>query len=168
MILFFNFLVVTPKNPEEKQQYYNRKGWYSLNALVLVGCSGKIYSVDADNPGGVADSKTWHFSSLKALLQSSGPPFEGAVAGGDSGFPAKDPFIMVNFSNVDVARNRKKKKFNGLFKPKRTVCEREFGCVKQKYQVLMTKIRFTDIRESVKMIENCFALHNFQLHHNPR
>ena len=56
-----------------KDQFINRKGWYSLNVLVTGGPDKKIYDLVVNAPGSFHDAAIWAMSAVKPFLERRFP-----------------------------------------------------------------------------------------------
>ncbi|XP_036320397.1 putative nuclease HARBI1 [Rhagoletis pomonella] len=83
-----------------KHQYLNRKGFYSLNAMIACDHNMVIRYVDGRFPGSTHDSFLWGNSELKEILQRMYCNGErSSVYLGDSGYPLS-PYLMTPFRSA--------------------------------------------------------------------
>ncbi|XP_053948747.1 putative nuclease HARBI1 isoform X2 [Anastrepha ludens] len=92
--------IVAPRK-EVQHLYYNRKGFYSINAMIVCDHTMKITYINAKNPGATHDSMAFNMSPLKAHLE------EQHLNGrrntwllGDAGYALK-PYLMTPFRNSE-------------------------------------------------------------------
>ncbi|XP_054727491.1 putative nuclease HARBI1 [Anastrepha obliqua] len=92
--------IVAPRK-EVQHLYYNRKGFYSINAMIVCDHTMKITYINAKNPGATYDSMAFNMSPLKAYLE------EQHLNGrrntwllGDAGYALK-PYLMTPFRNSE-------------------------------------------------------------------
>nr|CAI5831160.1 unnamed protein product [Callosobruchus analis] len=72
--------------------YYNRKGYYSINA------KGKILNVNARYPGSVHDSAVWQMSTINTYLRRNhlqGNLYYHLI--GDEGYPLT-PWLLTQYA----------------------------------------------------------------------
>ncbi|KAJ8677029.1 hypothetical protein QAD02_012816 [Eretmocerus hayati] len=109
--------------------FRNRKGYFSINVLVVVDNRGRILHIDVRNPGSVHDSTCVDRSGLNIIF------IEHRVEGnlvGDNGF-ANLPYLLTAF---DKPTDEAQKLYNKCIILTRNVVERIFGGWKQKFQCL--------------------------------
>ncbi|XP_036322062.1 putative nuclease HARBI1 [Rhagoletis pomonella] len=88
--------IVAPRK-ELQHLYYNRKGFFSINAMVVCDHTMKIRYINAKNPGATHDSMVFNMSSLKTQLEQqhlNGPRNTWLL--GDAGYALK-PYLMTPF-----------------------------------------------------------------------
>ncbi|KAJ8664388.1 hypothetical protein QAD02_006050 [Eretmocerus hayati] len=109
--------------------FRNRKGYFSINVLIVVDNRGRILHIDVRNPGSVHDSTCVDRSGLNIIF------IEYRVEGnlvGDNGF-ANLPYLLTAF---DKPTDEAQKLYNKCIISTRNVVERIFGGWKQKFQCL--------------------------------
>lgn len=143
----------------------------SLNTLLVIGASGRIFYVSSDNPGRMHDSRIFKESDLYAWLRDREyVPFYddyGNIAKliGDSAYPSTDDFLAVPIPKLEAILSVLKKNYNELFVKARNVVERYIGVLKNRFRVLGSYLKFTNILDSINLIKVCCALHNMILMH---
>ncbi|XP_055909458.1 putative nuclease HARBI1 isoform X1 [Eupeodes corollae] len=119
-----------------QHQYLNRKGFYSLNAMVACDNNGVIRFIDARYPGSTHDSFVWNHSALKDLLERWWINGERSRYLGDSGYPVL-PYLIVPFRNASSGSRE------GLFNKKhakaRNIIERTIGVLKSRFRLVLNE-----------------------------
>ncbi|XP_021712444.1 putative nuclease HARBI1 [Aedes aegypti] len=105
----------------DKHLFYNRKGFYSLNVMLVCDHNLLIRYVDANHPGSSHDSFVWNGSVLNQLLQQEYTNGErNSWLLGDAGYPLT-PFLITPFRTGEQTDERQTR-FNGIhFKTRITV-----------------------------------------------
>ncbi|KAI8116175.1 putative nuclease HARBI1 [Lucilia cuprina] len=92
--------IKSPKS-EERHLYYNRKGYYSLNVMIICDQNMVINFVDARQPGANHDSFIWKNSVVDKYLRNEFN--RGKVNSwiiGDSGYPLL-PYLMTPYRTIN-------------------------------------------------------------------
>ena len=80
----------------------NRHHDHSINAMIVSGVSGRIYSVLCDTPGKYNDASIFRNSALFKLMdEQKWRPFDGAVLLGDSAYMVRTP---INSSSLILSK----------------------------------------------------------------
>ncbi|CAH1981438.1 unnamed protein product [Acanthoscelides obtectus] len=84
----------------EAHNFYNRKGYYSLNTQIICDDNLKILSLNANFPGSNHDSYIWRHTRVRQYLlqQYLQNRLRGSWLIGDSGYML-EPFLMIPFIN---------------------------------------------------------------------
>lgn len=133
-------------------EYVNRKGLCSINVQATCDAYGRFTSVDCSWPGSVHDSRIWRNSDCYQIMANNDV---NAILLGDDGYGLA-PWLMTPFRNPTTNAQRA---YNRLHKTERVIIEHTFGQVKQRFPILMNKIRMSTERIP-SMIAACFILHN--------
>ena len=161
------YLILSVKAPkDERDQYICRHHFPALNVMLVCGFSGIFYYCDSAIPGSLGDSPNLMTSPIPDMMQEwldQGLPFPDAMIGGDSAFQASLPWLCTPFSIAEAASDEYKRRFNKLFCACRDCVERYIGVVKGRFPILALKngLLFNDVRDSMKLIQVCVAIHNF-------
>ncbi|XP_059220599.1 putative nuclease HARBI1 [Stomoxys calcitrans] len=149
--------IIAPKS--NKDLYYNRKGYYSLNVMLVCDHELRIQYVDASHPGACHDSFIWNNSELRAHLEK---PY--SIGGssywllGDAGY-ALEPWLMTPHRRPQDGSVEFK--FNEVHCKCRNVIERINGVLKNRWRcILGARELYYTPEEAVKIINICCALHN--------
>ncbi|KAI5636949.1 DDE superfamily endonuclease domain-containing protein [Phthorimaea operculella] len=79
--------ILRPEHNEER--YINRKGYHSLNVLLICDADLNILCVDASSPGSSHDSSVWQSHPLSHHLAELSDAGEQVFLLGDSGYPLR-------------------------------------------------------------------------------
>lgn len=129
-----------------------RKNFPALNVQATCDARGLFTSVDCSWSGSVHDARIWRNSPIQQVLSNN--PI-GALLLADEAYPLT-PWVMKIYKNPQTEAE---KKFNLLLKKERTLIERTFGQLKQRFPILYSKIRVS-IERIPPLITACFVLHN--------
>ncbi|XP_017475637.1 PREDICTED: putative nuclease HARBI1 [Rhagoletis zephyria] len=149
--------IIAPHN--DKHLYLNRKGFFSINAMIACDYDMNIRSVDARYAGSTHDSFVWNNSSLNAFLQSQ---YENGDQNSiylcDSGYPLR-PYLLTPFRNAESGSRQSL--YNKKHAKARNVVERTIGVLKARFRCLLSerKLRYTPTKVTT-IINICWALHN--------
>ncbi|XP_036336252.1 putative nuclease HARBI1 [Rhagoletis pomonella] len=109
--------------------FYNRKGFYSLNVLVICDHKQRIRYVNAKYPGSAHDSFVWSNSDVSQYFQAQ---YEGGNRNlrllGDAGYGLA-PWLITPFRNP--APNTPSSRFNKWHSSGRNIIERTIGVWKK-------------------------------------
>lgn len=133
-------------------EYVCRKGYPALNVQATCDANSMFTSVDSSWTGSVHDSRIWRNSVIQQTLYANR---RGALLLADEGY-ALTPWMMTVFRNPVTDAQ---KSYNKLHKIERSIIERMFGQVKQRFPILQNKMRMATERVP-SMIVACFILHN--------
>ncbi|XP_055906755.1 putative nuclease HARBI1 [Eupeodes corollae] len=156
--------IASPKK-ELQHAYYNRKGFYSINAMIVCDDTMKIRFINAKHPGSTHDSNVFNMSSLRTLLereQQRGQTNTWLL--GDAGYPLK-PYLMTPFRNTETGSLESA--FNKKHAQGRNIIERTIGVLKNRFRCLLRARQLHYSPKKATQITNvCAALHNICLFHN--
>ncbi|XP_055906524.1 putative nuclease HARBI1 isoform X1 [Eupeodes corollae] len=160
---------------ELRHQYLNRKGYYSLNAMIVSvflensfcflmqvfkACDHNmcIRYVDARYPGSTHDSFVWNCSNLKSVLETWYQRGERSMFLGDAGYPLSS-CLLTPFRNV--SSGSRQSLFNKQHAKGRNIIERTIGVLKSRFRCLLNERKMHYAPSKAKQIVNaCCALHN--------
>ncbi|CAH1977915.1 unnamed protein product [Acanthoscelides obtectus] len=112
----------------------------------------RITSIDVQWPGSVYDRRIWRQSAVQQKLTR----FQGnACFLGDSGCGIS-PWLLTPFRQPQTELEQR---YNRLHSKERVVIGRVFGQLKQRFPILVNRVRLA-IRNSPKIIICCAVLHN--------
>ncbi|XP_067648034.1 putative nuclease HARBI1 [Eurosta solidaginis] len=140
---------------ENKHLYYNRKGYYSLNVMLMCDDELKIRYVDASHPGASHDSFIWNVSELRTHLEDQYLQREANFwLLGDAGYPL-EPWLMTPRRSPDEGSIQMK--FNEAHSKCRNIIERTNGVLKNRWRCLLGA---RELHYTPKIVNVCCALHN--------
>ncbi|XP_062557486.1 putative nuclease HARBI1 [Armigeres subalbatus] len=149
----------------DKHLYYNRKGFHSLNVLLVCDNNLMIRYLDANHPGSSHDSFVWNGSSLNQLLfQKYNNGERSSWLLGDAGYPLK-PFLITPFL-TGANKIERHTRFNDIHSKTRITVERSIGVAKNTFRCLLgaRQLYYTP-EKTTKIINVCVALHNLRIQH---
>ncbi|XP_067623132.1 putative nuclease HARBI1 [Eurosta solidaginis] len=143
---------------ENRHLYLNRKGFYSINAMIACDHNMTIRYVDARYAGSTHDSFVWNNSTLKTYLEDNQLSGDNSIYLGDSGYPLSSclltPFRIAQSGTRESLFNKKHAKG-------RNIIERTIGVLKCRFRCLLSDNKMRYDPDKVKTIVNiCCALHN--------
>ncbi|XP_017467073.1 PREDICTED: putative nuclease HARBI1 [Rhagoletis zephyria] len=143
--------------------YYNRKGYFSINAMIICDHNMTIQAVDATHPGSSHDSFIWKLSNAYSHFVAK---YRGGERCfhllGDSGYGI-EPFLITPFRNPIA--NTIEHNFNVVHASARNIVERTIGVLKSRFRCLISCLHYSP-QKVVKIINVCCALHNVCRHYN--
>ncbi|XP_058981748.1 putative nuclease HARBI1 [Musca domestica] len=148
------------KSPGQQQQhlYYNRKGYYSINVMVICDHNMVINYVDARHPGANHDAFVWDQSDAHDHFKNN------FIRGkrntwllGDSGYKLQ-PYMMTPYRNPSNATERN---YNKKHSKTRNVVERCFGVLKNRFRcIIVSRGLHYSPAKATQIINTYCALHN--------
>ncbi|XP_049308863.1 putative nuclease HARBI1 isoform X2 [Bactrocera dorsalis] len=148
--------LIKPSN--EPFLYYNRKGFYSINAMV---CDHKlrIRSIDARYPGCNHDAHVWGLSKLRCYMERRYREGErNTWLLGDAGYPLQ-PWLMTPYRSV--SQGSRQSNYNIKHSKTRNIIERTIGVLKNRFRCLLgaRELHYSPQKAS-QIINVVCALHN--------
>ncbi|XP_040159184.1 putative nuclease HARBI1 [Anopheles arabiensis] len=149
----------------DRVPYYYRKGYYSLNALMICDNRKLIRFVDARFSGSNHDSCIFSMSPAFKFFERKwrdGDKMFKLL--GDSAYPAK-PWLIKPY--INAAPNSPETNFNQRHAQARAVIENAFGVLKGKFRCLLGErlLRYSPSK-CVRIINVSCALHNLCIMNN--
>lgn len=143
--------------------YFNRKGTYALNAMVVCTDRGQIVYIRAGDTSAVHDARVFENSQLSINPERFFSPNEYLI--GDSAYTCNNR--MVTPFKKPRALDPDCRQFNATLSSRRTVIEHVFGILKARFpSITSISIRITGIathKRVVDWFEAACILHNFLL-----
>ncbi len=138
----------------------------SINAMILVGASGKIFYLKTSSPGSKHDSSVLKASKLFEKLHVEGwTPLTNGIIAADSGYAGHFKFMATPFA--DSTSDPREKQYNRQFCRARVAVEQSIGRLKNRWRILLGDgIRLKDMEDASKTIQICGALQNMILEHD--
>ncbi|XP_055904788.1 putative nuclease HARBI1 [Eupeodes corollae] len=126
--------ILAPKKADQ-HMYYNRKGYFSLNVMLVCDHRMRIRYADARHAGASHDSLVWNSSELRGTLQRK---YDGGERSkwllGDAGYPL-EPFLITPFRSPEVGSRQSL--FNTKHSKTRNIIERSIGVLKNRFRCLL-------------------------------
>ena len=155
------------KGPQEnKESYFNRKRFYSMNLQGIVGGDGRFLDVAVGFPGSIHDARVMRMSGIYARIQSGEvlqQPIEninnvpiGPLIIGDSAYPSL-PWLLKPYSSRNI--NHSKARFNTILSKSRVIVEQTFGALKGRWRCLLKVLEIHPMNVP-KTVVACCVLHN--------
>ncbi|XP_061509041.1 putative nuclease HARBI1 [Anopheles gambiae] len=144
---------------DDYDQHYNRKGYYSLNAMIICDHLMKIRYVNAKFGGANHDSHIWNVSGMDNLFETKHRSGETAFKLlGDAGYPSK-PWLITPKRNP--APNTPEAAFNKNHSLGREIVERTIGLLKNRFRCLLgaRQLHYTPLK-ATQITNVCCILHN--------
>ncbi|XP_049279393.1 putative nuclease HARBI1 [Anopheles funestus] len=150
---------------QDRDQHYNRKGFYSINVLLVCDHKMAIRYVDARFSGANHDAHIWSVSGIDdyfSLKHQRGETSYKIL--GDSAYPSK-PWLITPKRNA--APNTPDASYNTRHAKGREIIERTIGMLKNRFRCLLGARQLHYKPEKAAQITNvCCALHNICLARN--
>lgn len=150
---------------ENRELYLNRKGFYSLNVMIICDDRQKIRCVDPRFQGSNHDSHIWRASAARAYfedLHANGDRNTKLL--GDAGYPA-EPWLITPFRAAQ--EGTEESAFNKRHSKGRMIVERTIGVLKNRFRCLLgaRQLHYTPLK-AARIVNVCSALHNFCIDFN--
>ncbi|XP_041039649.1 putative nuclease HARBI1 isoform X2 [Carcharodon carcharias] len=149
-----------PLKPPKDQpvSFVNRKGFHSLNVMIVCDAQMKILTVNADNRGSAHDSFVLANSRLHRAMSAS-PGLTGWLLG-DEDYPLRT-WLMTPYRGT---RSKAQERYNRAHVTTRKVVEKAVGALKSRFRCLRSggTLQYSPVKVS-KIVVVCCALHNFAL-----
>ncbi|POW18213.1 hypothetical protein PSHT_06054 [Puccinia striiformis] len=158
-----NLFPLHEKPSIDPQDYYSRKGYYCLGALVVCDEFRQITYYMTGWPGCCHDTRLWENCELKLNEVELFTPGQYLVA--DSGFPAETNVVPAFKRPPNAPMPRPKKRFNRHLSSLRVVNEHCIGLLKGRFQSLQGLRKDLSSAGTMEKITHwisaCVILHNF-------
>ncbi|XP_049317712.1 putative nuclease HARBI1 isoform X2 [Bactrocera dorsalis] len=151
------------KPHQNEHLFFNRKGYFSVNAMIICDYRMRITAVDACHPGASHDAFIFSLSAAKQYLSSSyvGGDHRSWLLG-DSGY-GLEPYLLTPYRDANAGSPQHK--FNLQHSKARNIVERVIGVLKSRFKCLQTTMPYVP-EKVVKIINICSAMHNICRHYN--
>ncbi|XP_012566446.1 putative nuclease HARBI1 [Hydra vulgaris] len=127
--------------------------------MAVCGPDTYIYYASTNSPGRWHDAHVIRNSNLWNIFENGELPFNGAVILADSAYPCRKWLIPPFPGDPDGAQKR----FNIAYRKTRSIIERCFGIVKDRFYALKTGIHLHKVEDASKLIMCGFVIHNLCL-----
>ncbi|XP_067613022.1 putative nuclease HARBI1 isoform X1 [Eurosta solidaginis] len=153
--------------PEKGLQhlYYCRKGYFSINAMIMCDDLMNIKYVNAKHPGATHNSMVFQMSVLKPQLEAM---YDHGEANtwllGDAGY-ALTPYLLMPYRNAD--EGTLESMYNNRHSKARNMIEKTIGVFKSRFRCWISAraLHYTPPKATL-IINVCAALHNICNHYN--
>ncbi|XP_065356203.1 putative nuclease HARBI1 [Calliphora vicina] len=142
-----------------EHMFFNRKGFHSLNSMVICDHEHKILSINSKYGGAAHNAFVWKHSEERNLLSEL---YNNNVKNvwllGDSGYPL-EPWCITLYRNPP--EGSLEAHFNDVHSKGRCIIERTIGILKGRWKILSNNKRSRYSPEKMAAFGNvCAALHN--------
>ncbi|XP_053949397.1 putative nuclease HARBI1 [Anastrepha ludens] len=146
---------------ENSHLYYNRKGYYSLNVMLVCDHELKIRHVDASHPGASHDSLIWNVSELRSHFETQFSNHQRTFwLLSDAGY-SLEPWLIAPYRTPNQAEI----KFNEMHSKCRNIIERTNGVLKNRWRCILGGRELHYAPEKAAQIVNVTCcLHNICIH----
>ncbi|XP_064645136.1 putative nuclease HARBI1 [Lineus longissimus] len=140
--------------------YVNRKGFHSINVMLVCDWNMIINNCVAKYPGGSHDAFILHSSALGQAFERNPP--NGWLLG-DSGYPSKR-WLLTPLAN-GAAQSIEERRYQRRQIKARNVIERCNGVLKQRFRCLRKEMQYSPDKACL-IIQACCVLHNIAVRSN--
>ncbi|XP_049301880.1 putative nuclease HARBI1 isoform X1 [Bactrocera dorsalis] len=166
-----------------EHMFFNRKGYHSLNSMIICDYEHRILAIDSKYGGAAHDSFVWKHSAQRRFLEEAYNQnnmrnvwllgnictytaakyiykhiYVFSQLTGDSGYPL-EPWCLTPFRNPEVGSCQAR--FNEIHAKARCIVERTIGILKGRWKILTNDKRSRYSPEKMAKFGNvCAALHN--------
>ncbi|XP_036329572.1 putative nuclease HARBI1 [Rhagoletis pomonella] len=142
------------KPRDDESLFFNRNGYFSINAMVICNYNMEIMAVDASHPGSCHDSFIWNQSYARQFYSNNRAQNTWILA--DSGY-ALETFVMTPYRNPQ--HGSIEHAFNKRHASARNIIERTIGLLKSRFRCLQGTLQY-EPKFVTQLINVCCALHN--------
>uniref|UniRef100_A0A1B0DMD8 Uncharacterized protein n=1 Tax=Phlebotomus papatasi TaxID=29031 RepID=A0A1B0DMD8_PHLPP len=140
--------------------FLNRKGYHSLNVMVMCDHLARIMAINGRYGGAAHDSFVWSHSAIRRRLEMEYRNGDvcSLLLGRDSGYPL-EPWLLTPYRCA--AEGTPEAYFNSVHSSARSCNERCLGQLKGRFRILLLerKSRYSP-EKLLKIVNVCSALHN--------
>ncbi|XP_036334306.1 putative nuclease HARBI1 isoform X1 [Rhagoletis pomonella] len=150
--------ILAPKK-QDQPLYCNRKGFFSLNAMVICDHKMRIRYLDARHAGSASDSLIWNVSDARSMLRDRCEAGErNCWLLGDAGYPL-EPYLMAPYRSA--AEGSLEAVFNKKHAKARNIVGQTIGVLKNRFRCLLgNRPLHYKPAKATKIANVCAALHN--------
>ncbi|CAK1547959.1 unnamed protein product [Leptosia nina] len=147
--------IIRPNQHEER--YFNRKGYHSLNVMVICYADLNIICIDPSKPGATHDSTVWRDHPLQRYLNQVYNEEEVFLLG-DSGYSLRKTLITPI---LNTEPGSPEEHFHKLHMTARNTVERCIGVMKARFRCLLNaRVLHYDPVFAGEIVNACAVLHN--------
>ncbi|XP_067634817.1 putative nuclease HARBI1 [Eurosta solidaginis] len=156
---------ISAPTKSDQNLYFNRKGFFSLNAIIICDHKMKIRYFDARYAGSSHDSLIWNIISAKQVLRER---YDSGVCNawllGDAGYPL-EPYLMTPYRST--SEGSAEAIYNSKHAKTRNIIERTIEVLINRFRCLLGARQLHYKQEKAIQIANvCAALHNLCIDYN--
>ncbi|XP_058821147.1 putative nuclease HARBI1 [Topomyia yanbarensis] len=150
---------------QDRNLFYNRKGFYSLNVLIVCDDQQRIRFVDSSFQGSNHDSHIWRVSSARAFFEHQHRNGDvNTKILGDAGYPS-EPWLVAPFRAAE--EGSAESDFNQRHALGRGIIERSIGVLKNRFRCILGARQLHYVpKKAAQIINVCCALHNICLEYD--
>ncbi len=161
-----HFKLAKAPNNISPSMFYNRKGFKSLAAQVVIDPFFKVVQLDAGYSGNINDVTMYNQSSFRSILMDLISIYgEKYCCIGDNGYPIRKemltPYTGVEILS-DLSEQYEKEMFSRIISSVRQSVERIFGILQRKWNLLVIGCEYNTARY-IDFIYAIFGVHNYML-----
>jgi len=145
------------RNPPP-EKYFNRKGYHSLNCLMVCDHLKRIRFFTTRHVGSTHDARIFNESHLWVKLEENFDAQNPKVLLGDEGFACSP--VLITPLRADQIENDQQRKFNFAHKQTRIGIEHTFRILKKRFPVLLYVLRCRYLTNVQAIIAASVVLHN--------
>ncbi|XP_053954971.1 putative nuclease HARBI1 [Anastrepha ludens] len=149
-----------------EHMYFNRKGFHSINAMLICDHTTKILAINCQYGGAAHDSFIWKHSNERMVMEHRflHNRSDNAWLLGDSGYPL-EPWCITPYRNPSDGSGEAR--FNEIHSKARCIIERTNGVLKGRWRILEYNKRGKyDPIKVARFANVCAALHNICIQFN--
>ncbi|KAL0871460.1 hypothetical protein ABMA27_014991 [Loxostege sticticalis] len=148
--------IIRPVHHEER--FFNRKGYHSLNVMIICDSELNILCMDASSPGSAHDSMVWQGHPLSRHLTDLSNNGEQVFLLGDSGYPLRATMMTPILNTREGSPEHY---YYQHHVTARNVVERCIGVLKARFRCLLVAraLHYNPIT-AAKIVNACCVLHN--------
>ncbi|XP_053969208.1 putative nuclease HARBI1 [Anastrepha ludens] len=148
---------------KDKFLYFNRKGYYSINAMIICDNKMRIRYVNAQYPGSNHDAHIWNVSSARNFFENKYLNGErNTWLLGDAGY-ALEPWLMTPFRSPTTGSAEGN--YNKIHAKARNTIERTIGVFKNRFRCLLgARELYYEPMKVCQIVNVAAALHNICMH----
>ncbi|XP_049302023.1 putative nuclease HARBI1 [Bactrocera dorsalis] len=127
------------KTTVNEHMYFNRKGYHSINAMIICDHTYKILAINCQYGGAAHDSFVWKHSDQRRVLEErfQHNRNENSWLLGDSGYPL-EPWCITPYRNASEGASEAM--FNEIHSKARCIVERTIGILKERWRREQRKV----------------------------
>ncbi|XP_055604499.1 putative nuclease HARBI1 [Uranotaenia lowii] len=121
---------------KDEHMYFNRKGFHSINAMIITDHNYRILAINPRFGGAAHDSFVWDMSAEREFFEENFRNGESRLLG-DSGY-CLAPWLLTPYRNANFGSGEEK--FNSIHSTARCSVERGIGVLKSRWRCLSSDL----------------------------